>query len=209
MYAIRSYYAQIRDLFKASDTCLWVISYGGIDVIWLNRHYEPTGRTETIHFGDNLFETATACPEGYVVALQCGLILIRNPSLRNDQPKIEYFSKIVATALNTDLDTNLWVGSTHGIYLFQRKSGSPFPYQPTEHFTSENSSLTTDIVNAIFRDATGILWFGTKAGGVSVLNPRQNRFYHVQHIQDTDLKSYRIKLRAIHQHKQQKSYNFV
>jgi len=64
-------------------------------------------------------------------------------------------------AILEDTQKNFWVGSSMGLYLFDRKAGT---------LTRHNSELGTTRVNALLEDKDGNLWVGTPEDGLRRLN---------------------------------------
>jgi signal transduction histidine kinase/ligand-binding sensor domain-containing protein/DNA-binding response OmpR family regulator len=71
-----------------------------------------------------------------------------------------------------DSKRRLWVGTDHGLFLYQRPAGS---FKRFHHDDSDKSSLTNDKVKAIVEDKTGNLWIGTE-GGLCMLQSNQSGF---------------------------------
>ena len=70
-----------------------------------------------------------------------------------------------AISLNEDQEGSLWIGSNEGLYRFDKSTGT---------FSSENfapllvseadSSLVSNVINAIYKDKKGTLWLGSHYG---------------------------------------------
>ncbi len=67
------------------------------------------------------------------------------------------------------IDGNIWVGTTSGLYEFSKKSGefiNRFIHNP-----ADPTSLRNNDIRSIFKDESGLLWIGTRGGGVERFNP--------------------------------------
>lgn len=73
------------------------------------------------------------------------------------------------TKIFEDRDRRLWVGTTAGLNLVDRRTGA------IHRFTNDASdahSLSNNRVTSIFQDRSGLLWIGTQTQGVNKWNPR-------------------------------------
>ncbi len=69
----------------------------------------------------------------------------------------------------------LWVGTTAGLALLDRESGSFDVYR---NDAADPKSLPDDNIVSLFEDRDGLLWIGTKFGGLAKWNPRTWSFGH-------------------------------
>ena len=78
-------------------------------------------------------------------------------------------------AITEDPAGNLWVGTVSGLSRFDRRRErfDFFMHDPLEPY-----SISHNVVRAVFPDHTGLLWVGTKGGGVNTMNPRGAQFRH-------------------------------
>ena len=74
-----------------------------------------------------------------------------------------------ATTFLEDTDGRLWVGTTHGLVLLDRLSGTLTRY---ERDLSDLNSLSDNDIKSLYQDRSGLLWIGTTDGGVNLWNPR-------------------------------------
>ena len=72
-------------------------------------------------------------------------------------------------ALLEDQAGHLWVGTAGGLELLDRPPGRFSHYQ---HDASDAGSLRDSFIMSLYQDAAGLVWIGTRAGGVSRWNPR-------------------------------------
>ena len=73
-------------------------------------------------------------------------------------------------------DGKIWVGTHNGLDLFDPKKES---FQHYRHRLNDSDSLVNNWVHSLYLDKRGFLWVGTHGGGVSVLNPKTNKFTHL------------------------------
>ena len=78
-----------------------------------------------------------------------------------------------------DQKHRLWLGTRGGVYLFDRTSGTFTGYQRDP---ANPTSLSDDMVQAIFEDNAGSLWVGTYAGGANRLQSEAKPFRTHRHI---------------------------
>lgn len=70
---------------------------------------------------------------------------------------------------------SVWVGGDKGVDLINTRTGNVKHY--THSYQTQNSIAANDI-NSIIKDSRGLMWIGTK-GGLSILNPKTNRFINL------------------------------
>ena len=80
-------------------------------------------------------------------------------------------------AILQDADGRLWVGTTGGLDLFDRRSHGTFAHYRQD--AKNPSSLADDHVLSLAQDRGGVLWVGTRLGGVHKWNPLSWQFGHV------------------------------
>jgi len=78
----------------------------------------------------------------------------------------------------------LWVG-TYGNGLnkvvFSDNEGSPPTFTHYKHDPNDPNSLSNNVVNSIYEDRAGMIWFGTIAGGLNKLDRGKGVFTHYKH----------------------------
>ncbi|MFK8054457.1 MAG: two-component regulator propeller domain-containing protein [Woeseiaceae bacterium] len=73
------------------------------------------------------------------------------------------------TSLYEDTARRLWVGTTSGLNLLDRRTNE---FTRFNNDATNNFSLSDDRVTKIFQDRSGLLWVGTQSHGVNTWNPR-------------------------------------
>ena len=71
-------------------------------------------------------------------------------------------------AIHEDQAGTLWLGTTDGLYRYNREN------ETFTHYT-ENQGLPSGVVQCILDDRSGRLWLGTKKG-ISRFDPQTERF---------------------------------
>ena len=89
------------------------------------------------------------------------------------------------TALCEDNDNNLWMGTTQGLVVQNRRTGSTVKYanKPANANSITNNSLsivTYDGVGALCKDQEGTIWIGTP-NGLTRFNAASRTFTRFQH----------------------------
>ena len=72
-------------------------------------------------------------------------------------------------AVFRDSSNRIWIGTQRGLLLFDRATET---FRAFRHDPADPKSLSSDYVLSISEDRTGLLWVGTRGGGVSRWNPR-------------------------------------
>ncbi len=116
-----------------------------------------------------------------------------------------YKQSLVSQNLNNNYIDNLlvdddviWAGTAGGLYKFKINE----PNQPVEYIDKfqyqpqENGSISKNIINALYKDKTGIIWIGTNGGGINKLDPQRKPFINVKNSLSPESLSY-DKIRSI------------
>ncbi len=72
----------------------------------------------------------------------------------------------------TIIEDNVWIGTNNGVYSFSLKKMKEMP-----HFTTRNSRLAGNQINAIESDAKGRIWIGTNRG-LSIFDGKNWETFH-------------------------------
>ncbi|NME68719.1 ATP-binding protein [Flammeovirga aprica] len=81
------------------------------------------------------------------------------------------------TNIKQDLQENIWVTTFGGgviKYNFNKNSAQHYSH------SKKNYSLSSNIVNDILLEDSGVVWFATGHGGISILNPHKKLFHKLQ-----------------------------
>ncbi|MFC2116516.1 two-component regulator propeller domain-containing protein [Bacteroidota bacterium] len=73
-----------------------------------------------------------------------------------------YNTQLIVTAMEIDLDNNLWVGTTDGLiyYNIDRKE---------VQFLTQGHGLAGNDISALYADSKGIVWIGSKGKGITCI----------------------------------------
>ncbi|NME72560.1 hybrid sensor histidine kinase/response regulator transcription factor [Flammeovirga aprica] len=77
-----------------------------------------------------------------------------------------------------DQDRNgiLWVSlSANGVLSYDIKSKQSYHYRSSD----EKTTISSNYVNDVLLDASGLYWFGTGHGAISILNPNKKPFHNI------------------------------
>ncbi len=77
-----------------------------------------------------------------------------------------------------DGSDRLWIATAKGIQIYHRGQDRLFKSQ---HDPTNSSSLAHNMVRSLFKDRNGLIWVGTRQGGLDLYNPDTSRFRVVQH----------------------------
>jgi len=78
----------------------------------------------------------------------------------------------VFTILEDD-EGSLWFGSNNGLFRYNLKTGESQQFRTS---STDNHSLSSNIVWSSYKDKFGVLWFGTLGGGLNKYDPKKIAF---------------------------------
>ena len=88
-------------------------------------------------------------------------------------------SSSVVQTLYEDHAGTLWLGTFYGIVQFDKTTGRTIEYQfDPEDFRSISRNSISNNITALYEDTSGLLWIGTKGGGLYLYKPRSNKILH-------------------------------
>ena len=120
------------------------------------------------------------CPvqDGVFIGCSQGFFFLRYD--KNDLSKYDFrkISDIVPRDIIYDRNQNLIVATNQGLYNFsyQQKENPPIVLKSHFRIGQTESSLSSEIVNSLFEDSSGIIWIGTNGGGLNKYNPKRKKF---------------------------------
>lgn len=113
--------------------------------------------TKTSLLESDIILSVTKYDDHYIIGTYGGGLYRFNPenlSLSWFMDK-ENFQNDSFSAYITDEDGNLWIASSHGVYVYNPKT------KDYQIYNSSNSGLSTNSVFSIMKDSRGQIWFGT------------------------------------------------
>ncbi|MBK9013543.1 MAG: response regulator [Saprospiraceae bacterium] len=87
-------------------------------------------------------------------------------------------SSVRTTALAEDEDGTLWIGTQLGLVKCT-PSGKSFDFQLIQADLNNRPGLNNNSIACLLPDANGILWIGTKGGGINRYDQRSGQFQHI------------------------------
>jgi len=83
------------------------------------------------------------------------------------------------TAIKEDKGGNLIIGTAgNGLYLFNQQFNT---LKQFSHSVTDNASISSDLVRAIWVTASGKIWTGTVNGGLDLFDPVSGRFFNYKY----------------------------
>lgn len=86
--------------------------------------------------------------------------------IRNYKTSV-YNIKHASVIINKD-SSQVWVGTTEGVYIADRKSDKVIPYSEFSHGLKE---ISNTYITCLYQDKSENLWIGTNGGGVNLFDP--------------------------------------
>ncbi len=84
-----------------------------------------------------------------------------------------------------DTHGNFWVGTNNGLARMNRENGTFTTFRsntPSSNLTNSMSqSISSNAVRKIYEDRSGVLWIGTRGGGLNRFDPQSASFLHFRH----------------------------
>jgi signal transduction histidine kinase/ligand-binding sensor domain-containing protein/DNA-binding response OmpR family regulator len=96
--------------------------------------------------------------------------LLTSIDLMNDR-LVRYNIQNVTATISKSSD-QVWVGTTTGLFIVDKKSGKVIPYN---EFTGVLKEISNTYINCLFQDKSGRLWIGTNGGGVNLYDSERGQ----------------------------------
>ncbi len=115
----------------------------------------------------------TSFRKGYLMAAKNQMLYYVDKELK--------FYPIVEEEFNSILvedDSKVWAGNEMGLHQLIFKNDTSLKIETRNNFTIQNTNggFGSNSITSIYRDNTGIIWVGTKGGGITKLIKRPNKF---------------------------------
>jgi ligand-binding sensor domain-containing protein/serine phosphatase RsbU (regulator of sigma subunit) len=156
----------IKSIKKDKPGNLWILAGDGLNLIHLNTgeiSYYPLYQADHSLSGQFIPRDFYPGKDGDVWVLSDSLLILVSPGQSNRYypvPQPLQQADFTTTCLMTDINDNIWIGTSAGILYFDRQQRSF-----TEFMQQSAQGLLTDQrVNCLFLDAKNSLWIGTANG---------------------------------------------
>ncbi len=175
--------SRIRFLFEDSNGIIWVGSETGVDKITRYKNFRIYR-----HYSDNpnsLFgSTVRSIYEDHKGLIWVGAFNVPLTCFDSRSNQYIHDSKIQqavglngVTSMMEDAQKNFWVGTTRGIYVFDKEQNiiDRFEHEPGNPY-----SLSDNAIQIIRMGEDGAVWVGTESG-LNVYNPGEKKWQSFQH----------------------------
>ncbi|WP_299555835.1 two-component regulator propeller domain-containing protein [Seonamhaeicola sp.] len=113
-------------------------------------------------------------------------------SLKYKKRNAKRISGTPTKRLVIDDEGQYWIGGNNGLFQFIYNEKNRTLVK-TNHFTYnpvDPNSISKDVVKALYKDKTGIIWIGSNGGGVNKVNPKKKQFLHIKNTLNPNSLSY-------------------
>ncbi|OEJ98682.1 hybrid sensor histidine kinase/response regulator [Flavivirga aquatica] len=107
--------------------------------------------------------------------------------------------KAPTQALVIDDKNQYWIGNNNGLFQFDYTKDKKL--QQKNHFVYDPinpNSISKNVIRALYKDRTGIIWVGTNGGGVNKIDPNKKQFQHIKKTSNLNSLSY-DKIRSLYE----------
>jgi len=157
---------------------LWIGTYfGGLECFDGKKfvHYRHNDKDAATITDDRVYTIIEDAAHNLWVGTFAGGLNILNRETNTfshpDYPMVSDYTSF----LYKDKEGNIWIGRDKGMDVIDMRTKKVRHY----YYRPENpNSLAGSDVNIINQDSRGLMWIGTK-GGLSILNPKNNKFFNL------------------------------
>ncbi|MCX6267334.1 MAG: ATP-binding protein [Bacteroidetes bacterium] len=173
----------VLSIYEDHDGKLWVGTFGGgISILDKRsrtfrkfRHRDdPTGSLDKANIYSILESSGNKL---YIGSLGGIYLLDRNTDrMKRFMSSNSQLSNNTVKVLCRDKSGNIWAGTNQGINKLNNETGEVKVYL---HSNNNSNSLSNNRILSIIEAKDGLLWIGTEGGGVSVFDPKSERFHAI------------------------------
>lgn len=180
---------KVTGILQDSQKRFWVVTGNGV-----NLFDRQNGRFENVDLFNAVARNPLAKDINYVYESATGEIWFgtRAGLLRYHEQGVEYFGneqddpKSLADNNSWDMyedaQGRLYINTVEGLNRYDPKSRR---FEKYVHNPADPKSLSHNMVSTTFRDASGVLWFGTHGGGLNKYDTKKAPFDHFTHLSNS------------------------
>ena len=90
---------------------------------------------------------------------------------------VENNKHVIVNTIFRDSQSNLWIGQTNGLFLLDSHNNLVSKFS---HDNDLPDTISGNWVTSICEDGQGLIWVGTKFGGLNCYSPEEKRFYRIK-----------------------------
>lgn len=165
-----SSFKKIRSLQLKNASELWVINAQGVAIFDLkSEKIKPDSLLIKLRGKEIRFIAKTATTAEWLIGTGTGAFSFSENSLE----EIVSLGKMAVNCSANDLKGNTWIGTTSGLYRFEKglKNYTRFTHDP-----QNSNSLSSNNITSLLVNRTGMLFVGTLFSGVNICNTSSASF---------------------------------
>lgn len=161
------------------NSLLFVNGEGGILLMTDHAfyHVQDSGLVKTFEIGDVFFKSICEFENNYIIGTSKGIFSISKVDFNANTFDSNYFTDLSPSDCIIDNNRNLWVGTREEVFKFVF-SESKSAFIPDYEFEQNKSRLILSKLKVLnlYKDKTGIIYFGTYGQGVVKYNVQGKKF---------------------------------
>ncbi|WP_158021995.1 hybrid sensor histidine kinase/response regulator transcription factor [Flammeovirga pacifica] len=184
----------ITKIFNDENDNLWIASKKGLQIA-----IKPSGNQPFYTFKSINKNKPITIKD--IVENEKGIFICSFNGIYTFDQKNFNLKKVTNSVVNTMVidPNNYLIGGTKEGLFFMEYDEVNGQYIKKKHFHSENNeALKINIISKVYKDKLGVIWIGTKGGGVIKYNPNGKRFKDIYRTNDPSSLSYN-KVRSIYE----------
>lgn len=112
-----------------------------------------------------------------------------NSSLSSNKIQVLYEDRHGILWVGTDRGLNRFNRESEVFFRYEKKTGNPESPKDGDANLNDTNFLNDDYIVCLYQDKDGVIWIGTRYGGVSLLDPVRKGFTHYNSSNQSGLKS--------------------